>query len=313
MAGDVGQALSRHTVHGDTDRPVEVGRGLGHRHVDDESGPAILLDERADVGHARQRRIGASFVGAQRRRRSPGSGRDSRRPTVSASSSARSASARSRWSTCRAPVTCSSIAASVCPARSCSSRAMRRRSSATSWSASARRACSSCSINRCWRYTARPRVKVNSVGEHPRPPRDLRLRGDQLRDQQRERSCGTRDDQGPGQGSEMRRRDEHHHHAEEERSLQRAVASHDERHRHDDHHGEHLGGKSRDEAAEREGTRPLAPAAIRSPAVPGSVSWAATTITTAVTTRKPSSSRLVGTSGRARSARQRRHRFTGEV
>ena len=39
--------------------------------VDDESGAAILVDERGDVGHARQRRVGASFVGAQRGDRRP--------------------------------------------------------------------------------------------------------------------------------------------------------------------------------------------------------------------------------------------------
>ena len=142
--------------------------------LDDEASPAVVVDEGGEVGHPGQRRVGAPFVGPQRGDRGPDlvearPARPSRRR-----SSARSASARSpRRSTCRAPVTWSSIAASVCPARSCSSRAMRRRSSATSWSASARRACSSWSINRRWRYTARPRVKMNTLarthGSHAIP------------------------------------------------------------------------------------------------------------------------------------------------
>ena len=138
--------------------------------VDDESGPAILVDERQRRRPTPgQRRVGASLVGRSEATVARIWSRLAR-PTVSASSSARSASSRSRRSTCRAPVTCSSIAASVCPARSCSSRAMRRRSSATSWSASARRACSSCSISRCWRYTAVPSDQGEQVGESPTAP-----------------------------------------------------------------------------------------------------------------------------------------------
>ncbi len=85
------------------------------------------------------------------------------RPTASASRSARSDSSRSRRSTCRAPVTWSSMAASVCPARSWSSRAMRRRSSATAWSASDRRAASSCRISARCCLRIRPRTNISAA------------------------------------------------------------------------------------------------------------------------------------------------------
>ena len=79
-----------------------------------------------------------------------------RRPAASALASASSALSGSRRSTCRALVTCSSIAARPCPTRSCTSRAMRRRSSACARAASSCRAASSSPLSRSCRCIPHP-------------------------------------------------------------------------------------------------------------------------------------------------------------
>ena len=79
-----------------------------------------------------------------------------RRPTSSADRKASSAASGSRRRTCRALVTCSMTAASPCPTKSWTSRAMRRRSSCSAWSASSSRVRSSWSASSSCRASVRP-------------------------------------------------------------------------------------------------------------------------------------------------------------
>ena len=67
----VGQPLPCDAVDGNTDRPGQLGRRLIDRHVDDEASTAVVVDERGDVSHPGQRRVGAPFVGSQGGDRGP--------------------------------------------------------------------------------------------------------------------------------------------------------------------------------------------------------------------------------------------------
>ena len=81
-----------------------------------------------------------------------------RRPTSSAERSASSAAAGSRRSTWRALVTWSITAASPCPTKSWTSRAIRRRSTSSACCASSRRVAWSSATSSPWRAAARPKT-----------------------------------------------------------------------------------------------------------------------------------------------------------
>ena len=185
--------------------PSRSAAGAAIEVVDDEPGAAVLVDQGGEVGRRRPATDRCPARRSAARRPWPGSGRGSARPTVSASTQRPlglvDVAARSTW---RAPVTCSSMAANVWPARSCSSRAMRRRSSATACSASARRA-------RFELVDQPPLAELGATeGEHehvrhrPRLPRDPGVRDEELGDQQRRRRQRPRStSDGAGQRAEV--------------------------------------------------------------------------------------------------------------
>ncbi len=209
----------------------------------------------------------------------------------------------SRRRTWRAPVTWRRIAASVWPARSWSSRAMRFRSAATAASARASLAASSCSMRTCWRRSTRPRTKVNTQAD--------------VQGSHTSSSGATITDVIHGVAAEARRTrtarvvEPKCHEVNSTIVMQRKkvpsrlpsaiwVAATDTR--------TSAAKASEGNAGTRPRTTKAAMAGTRSTSSihpPGSVTWAMTTVSTVLTTRNGSSSRRVGDSGRRRSARRR--------
>ncbi len=223
------------------------------------------------------------------------------RPTASASRRARSDSSRSRRSTCRAPVTWSSMAASVCPARSWSSRAMRRRSSATAWSASDRRAASSSRISvRCC-LRVRPRANVNAEpadqGIHRMPSsgassvattQGLAMASTRIAVA---RTLESRCQAAYSVISTSRKKATSRFPAWPIAKLTSSATG---------MANTSAGGPATNPRATK--TAAASTTAASSPAVPGSLHCAATTMTTALTTRNGRSDRCTGHSGRRRSS-----------
>ena len=176
------------------------------------------------------------------------------------------------------------------PARSCSSRAIRRRSSATACSARACRACSSLNDQGLLAVQQPTDRECEGVGHDPGLPADVLLRRQELGDDPR-RCRGEGGDQGGPEGRfDVCRHVQDHQHAEEQHRFEYLADADDYEDRDDDEEGEHLGGRR----ARRSWNTKAATAGDtinRSSAVPGSVSWAMVVTATAAKTRKPRSSR----------------------